>query len=128
MKYAKLVLRDVLVTAGKEGGAMEMLADAFTSVVFDPAHQHLVKPLAESARAVRSRDPYRFERLAVLKTRVPIQKLVSLAYPHNALVPPPPQITPEAPVLASEQEIDQITVSDMVGWLKERVGGEPAER
>lgn len=45
-----------------------------------------------------------------------------------ALVPPPPLITPEAPVLASEQEIDQITVSDMVGWLKERVSGESGER
>ncbi|MBC2595331.1 hypothetical protein H5P28_13770 [Ruficoccus amylovorans] len=41
---------------------------------------------------------------------------------RSNLAPPPPQITPEAPVMASEQAIEEITVTDMFGWLKEQAG------
>ncbi len=40
---------------------------------------------------------------------------------RTVLAAPPPQITPEAPVIASDEAIEEITVSDMVGWLRQRI-------
>ncbi|QYY36079.1 hypothetical protein [Ruficoccus sp. ZRK36] len=41
---------------------------------------------------------------------------------RSSLVPPPPLIAPEAPVMASDEAVEEITVADMVGWLKEQAG------